>query len=380
MSVTINGTSGVTFNDASSQNTAATGFGFKNRIINGGMNIAQYNSTTSVSVQTTTAYSTVDRFRTYATQNSKFTVQQTPSATETGFATRVGAGFTNYLAATSSSAYSVVSSDYFLITQVIEGNNVSDLAWGTANAKTITLSFWAYSSLTGTFGGVVANPAATQAYPFTYTISSANTWTQISITVTGATAGVWPTTNAAGMYIYFGLGVGSTYSTTAGSWATGTYFSATGATSVVGTNGATFYITGVQLEKGSTATSFDYRPYTTELQLCQRYLPAFVSSSGSSTLPFIGAGATTTAQSGVFKFDVQARVPPTGVTVSSASHFTSSRPSTGNRVATAVNFASASTEACQIEVIAASGLAADVPYLLFANSASGVMLFTGCEL
>ena len=176
MTVSLNGTSGIVFNDASTQNTSAFtgGFAFRNRIINGAMNISQ-RGTTSVSVQTTTAYATVDRFRTYATQNSKFTVQQTPSATETGYATRIGAGFTNYLAATSSSAYSVVSSDYFLITQVIEGNNVSDLAWGTADAKTVTLSFLAYSSLTGTFGGVFGNASANRSYAFSYTINAANT-------------------------------------------------------------------------------------------------------------------------------------------------------------------------------------------------------------
>jgi hypothetical protein len=286
-------------------------FGFKNRIINGGMNIAQYNSTTSVSVQTTTSYSTVDRFRTYATQNSKFTVQQTPSATETGYATRVGAGFTNYLAATSSSAYAVLSSDYFLITQIIEGNNVSDLAWGTANAKTITLSFWAYSSLTGTFGGVVSNPAATQSYPFTYTISSANTWTQISVTITGATSGVWPTTSAAGMYIYFGLGVGSTYSTTAGSWATGAYFSTTGATSVVGTNGATFYITGVQLEKGTQATSFDFRDYGRELILCQRYFYKTGGAANGAYTIYAGYAGSSSTFGNTYFYPVVMRATPT---------------------------------------------------------------------
>jgi hypothetical protein len=146
------------------------------------------------------------------------------------------------------------------------------MAWGTASAKTVTLSFQVYSSLTGTFGGVLANSASNRSYPFTYTVSVANTWTSVSVTIAGDTTGTWVGgTNGIGCAVIFGLGAGSTYSGTAGSWAGANYFSATGTVSVVGTLNATFYITGVQLEKGSTATSFDYRPYGTELQLCQRY-------------------------------------------------------------------------------------------------------------
>jgi hypothetical protein len=172
---------------------------------------------------------------------------------------------------TSLSAYSITSGDIFGIAQNIEGFNVADLGWGTANAQAVTLSFWVRSSLTGTFGGSFRNSASSRSYPISYTISSANTWEQKSITVAGDTSGTWLTTNGIGILLFLSLGSGSTYSGTAGSWSGSVYTSATGATSVVGTNGATFYITGVQLEKGSTATSFDYRPYGTELALCQRY-------------------------------------------------------------------------------------------------------------
>ena len=244
-------------------------FGLKNRIINGAMVIDQRNAGASVSA--VDGVYNLDRWRPIASQTGKFTVQQTPSATETGYATRVAAGFTNYMACTSSSAYTVGASEAFTQGQFIEGYNIADLAWGTANAKTVTLSFLAYSSLTGTFGGAVSNSAQNRCYPFSYTISSANTWTPISVTIAGDTSGTWLTTNGVGIRVWFSLGSGSTYSGTAGAWSSSTLFSATGATSVVGTNGATFYITGVQLEKGSTATSFDYRSYTTELSLCQRY-------------------------------------------------------------------------------------------------------------
>jgi hypothetical protein len=280
MSVTINGTSGVTFNDASSQNTAATGFGFKNRIINGAMVIDQRNAGAS---GTGIGVYTIDRWYYSASQSSKLTWQQNAGSVTPP------AGFINYLGATSSSAYSVLTGDYFSYTQYIEGLNTADLAWGTASAATVTLSFWVRSSLTGTFGGSLRNSAGNRSYPFSYTISASNTWEQKSVTIAGDTSGTWLTTNGIGIAVNFGLGVGTTFSGTAGAWAGSNYVSATGATSVVGTNGATFYITGVQLEKGSTATSFDYRPYGTELQLAQRYFNSFTSvivDSGNAAASF----------------------------------------------------------------------------------------------
>ena len=241
---------------------------FRNRIINGAMVIDQRSAgaSSTASVANAVTYVTCDRWAYVASQASKFTIQQNAGSVTTP------AGFTNYLGITSSSAYTVSSSDFFLLRYNIEGFNTSDLAFGTANAKTITLSFLVYSSLTGTFGGAIGNSANTRTYPFSYTVSVANTWTQISITIPGDTTGTWVgATNGIGLKASWSLGTGSTYSGTAGSWAGSEYYSSTGATSVVGTNGATFYITGVQLEKGSTATSFDYRPYGTELALCQRY-------------------------------------------------------------------------------------------------------------
>ena len=239
-------------------------YSFKNRIINGAMVIDQRNAGASVTQGTGNSY-VVDRFLIGGTVTSKFTAQQNAGSVTPP------TGFINYLGCTSSSAYSVGASETFNMQQRIEGLNVADLGWGTANAKTVTLSFWVRSSLTGTFGGSLRNSAADRSYPFTYTISAANTWEQKSITVAGDTTGTWLTTSGIGINVTFSLGTGSTLSGTANAWAAGNFPSATGAVSVVGTNGATFYITGVQLEVGSTATSFDYRPYGTELALCQRY-------------------------------------------------------------------------------------------------------------
>jgi hypothetical protein len=248
------------------------------------MVIDQRNAGASVSIQTTTGY-TLDRWYANASQNSKFTVQQNAGSVTPP------AGFTYYLGATSSSAYSITASDLFYVSQFIEGYNSADLAWGTASASSVTLSFRVYSSLTGTFGGSLQNSANTRSYPFTYSIPTANTWTTISVTVAGDTSGTWLTTNGIGIRVFLGLGVGSTYSGTAGAWAAGDFRSATGATSVVGTNGATFYITGVQLEAGSTASPFEYRSYGTELALCQRYFTKIV---GTASNPAIGVGTQVT--------------------------------------------------------------------------------------
>jgi len=267
-------------------------FAMKNRIINGAMVIDQRNA--GASVTAAGALYTLDRWKCGSSQSSKYTVQQNAGSVTPPV------GFSNYLGITSSSAYSIGSGDYFFQEQDIEGFNTADLQWGTANAKTVTLSFWVQSSLTGTFGGALGNSASDRSYPFTYTISAANTWEQKTVTIAGDTSGTWLSNTNTGVYLQFGLGVGSTLSGTAGAWTgTSNIFSATGATSVVGTNGATFYITGVQLEVGSTATSFDYRDYGRELMMCQRYFQTLVVSTGSAAYLSSFVATSTTEGLGV---------------------------------------------------------------------------------
>ena len=257
-------------------------YGFKNRIINGAMVIDQRNAGASVAITTSDNY-TLDRWQGTASANSRYTVQRDAGAVTPP------AGFTNYLGATSVSSGAPGSTDTYLISQFIEGLNIADFGWGTANAATVTLSFWVRSSLTGAFGGTVTNSAGNRSYPFSFTISSANTWEQKTVTIAGDTSGTWLTTNGVGLRLRFSMGTGSSYLGTAGAWAAGFVGAPTGSTNVVATNGATFYITGVQLEKGSTATSFDYRPYGTELQLCQRY---YVKTFPQATAPAQNAGNT----------------------------------------------------------------------------------------
>ena len=280
----------------------------RNRIINGDMRIDQRNTGAS---GTANQY-TVDRFAYFGAAASKGTWQQNAGSVTPP------AGFTNYWGFTSSSAYTVGATEQFNLYQPVEGFNVSDLAWGTANAKTVTLSFWVRSSLTGTFGGSIYNSAVNRSYPYSYTISSANTWEYKTITVSGDTSGTWLTTNGVGLYLNFSLGAGSTVSGTAGAWAATRYDSATGATSVVGTNGATFYITGVQLEVGTAATPFERRQYGQELALCQRYYEKSYDTTvapGSATVTgstfVIGNGTTSSNQGNTIAFAAEKRATPT---------------------------------------------------------------------
>jgi len=250
----------------------------RNRIINGNMVVDQRNAGASIT-PVADQYG-VDRFNYYLSQSSKFTAQQN------GGSVTPPAGFTNYMGLTvgASANVTVSAGDYFGTRQMIEGYNVSDLGWGSANAKTITLSFWVRCSLTGTMGGALSNAGATRSYPFSYTINAANTWEQKTITIAGDTTGTWNTTTGIGIEVRFTLGAGSTYTSTANAWAAGNYITSTGATNIIATNGATFYITGVQLEVGTKATPYEMQIYSDQLAQCQRYYYVANTNSGGNLL------------------------------------------------------------------------------------------------
>jgi len=257
--------------------------GFKNRIINGAMVVSQRNGTSSATISNSTDTYYLDRYAAYTGTNANNTIQQVSTAP---------AGFVNSTLITIGTGASPAAGTPNYLYQNIEGYNSADLMWGTADAKTITLSFWVRSSLTGTFSGALSNNAVNRSYPFTYTISSANTWTQASVTIAGDTTGTWLTTNGVGIRVWFDLGSGSTYSGTAGAWIASDKRAATGSVQLVATSGATFYITGVQLEVGSSATGFEYRLYNQELLACQRYYQTW---GGSSLYDVTGVGVVTGA-------------------------------------------------------------------------------------
>jgi hypothetical protein len=237
--------------------------GFKNRLINGDMTIDQRNNGAAVTVTTASGFFAADRFANWNQSDGGVTAQRISDAPS---------GFNNSLRITiTSTDTSLAPTQYVETRQLIEGFNVADLGWGTANAQTVTLSFWVKSSLTGTFGGSFMNSDVNRAYPYSYTISSANTWEYKTVTVPGDTTGTWEKTNGNGMFVILNLGAGTDFQGTANAWVAARRHTVSGAVSLIGTNGATWQVTGVQLEKGSTATSFDYLPYGTEMQLCQRY-------------------------------------------------------------------------------------------------------------
>jgi hypothetical protein len=340
------------------------GTNFVNRIINGDMRIDQRNA--GASVTPTNNQYCLDRFVAGVTQTSKFSVQQSTTAP---------VGFTNSMLVTSLSAYSVGASDLFMVSQLIEGFNCSDFAWGTPSAQPVTLSFKVRSSLTGTFGGVL-RISATATYPFTYAIASANTWTDASVTIPGYTGAMSnSTTNGVGLVVRFSLGAGSTYSGTAGAWTTVSPdpVTATGAVSVVGTSGATFYITGVQLEAGSVATPFERRPYGTELALCQRY--AVQLADGSDQVVATGQCFTTSGGGAVVRFPVEMRAAPT-ITASSAAHFALTNAPGATAAMSGTNFVFASTKSFLCELTGRSGgglVAGDATTIFALNSAARLL-------
>jgi hypothetical protein len=245
---------------------------FKNRIINGAMQIDQRNAG---AVVTASGSCILDRFINYRSGGA-YTVQRSTTAPP---------GFVNSMLMTNTTAASPTTFSFF--GQIIEGLNIADFGFGTANAQTVTVSFWANSSVTGIYSISVTNGNGDRAYPVQYTINTANTWEYKTITVPGDTSGTWATNNTSGIFLRFNLGSPSGRTAAAGAWVAGNYDGAngsTGATTWANTTSATFYITGVQFEKGSTATSFDYRSYGTELQLCQRYCWNVASDTGILTM------------------------------------------------------------------------------------------------
>ena len=366
--LTTPGTSGNVLMSDGTNWVSGTIYPMRNRIINGAMVIDQRNAGASITPSSDTY--TVDRWKYESSIASKFTIQQNKGSITPP------AGFSNYLGFTTASAVSVGSGDYFLCEQYIEGFNCADLGWGTANAKTVTLSFLVYSSLTGTFGANLQNGANGRYYPFGYTISSANTWTQISITIPGDTSGTWATGNTAGILLRFNLGAGSTYLGTPNVWGSTVYVGVTGQTNVVGTLNANWYVTGVQLEQGSTATPFERRLYNQELANCQRYYYRF---GGDATYQMFGSGvasSTTNVYVGLVN-PVPMRAAPTTLDYSALSNLEVFN--SAHYVITGIGFDMPATNITAI-FVTASGLTQNGAYRLIAANTTSARLGIGAEL
>jgi len=334
------------------------------------MRIDQRNAGASYTPTTSAPY-TVDRFYCNISQASKLTAQQNAGAVTPP------SGFVNYLGVTSSSAYSVLSGDYFGIVQGIEGFNTADLAWGTANAQTVTLSFWVRSSLTGSHSGAVYNIALNRSYVFPFTVSAANTWEYKTVTIPGDTSGTWLTNNGQGIGLSFNLGTGSTFTGASGAWNASLRLAATGAVSVVGTNGATFQITGVQLEAGSVATPLERRPYGTELALCQRYYGRFLGT-GSGSQPSFGTGLAVSTSSGAItiQFPQTMRASPT----LSASQLAISDSTTYDSNVSSISAQLSGTNSSRATFSTSGGMTQYRPGLLIAQSGTSGYIDFSAEL
>jgi hypothetical protein len=332
----------------------SNGLFFRNRIINGDMRIDQRNAGAAVTVNSANNFYVVDRFfGAGQVTDGVFTVQQSTTAPT---------NFTNSIIATVTTAdASLGATQQYLVGQAVEGFNAADLRWGTANALTVTLSFWVRSSLTGTFGGSLVNSGFNRSYPFTYSISSANTWEQKTVTIAGDTSGTWLTDNGVGIRVLFSLGAGSTYAGTAGAWDGSYKAGATGQTQVIGTLNATWYVTGVQLETGSVATPFERRPYGTELMLCQRYYYRLFPNAGQKLLSTGGQCFSTTLAGTYRSFPVPMRVAPSALEQSGTAAHYAVWDVAGNQIfgSSVPAFGSATTDImASVNLSVASGLVA----------------------
>jgi hypothetical protein len=362
-----------TITDASGGNTASingatpttdntTG---KNRLINGDMRIDARNAGAAVTADGSYA---VDRFYSGNSTDGAFSAQQDSSAP---------AGFANSLKVTTTTADGTLTTTQALqLRQGIEGTNIADLGWGSANAKTVTLSFWVRSSLTGSFGGSLRNSGATRSYPFSYTISVADTWEYKTVTILGDTSGTWLTTNGLGIQVIFGLGVGPDRSGTAGAWTGSNVLAPTGATSVIGTLNATWYITGVQLEAGSVATSFERRSYGQELALCQRYCFATINSASSTgSNPPLGFGNARSSTNAYIqqKMPVTMRTSPSVTVINPTSFYLNN---TSNVSTTGISLDISGLDMAQLNVSVASGLTSTLPYSFLGSNANGQLIYS----
>jgi hypothetical protein len=231
---------------------------YRNRLINGDFNINQRAATSTTAGGTYIA----DRWS-LSSSNANITHSLFSTANLTPNPTA------GRLTATTGTAAG--AANFWGLVQSIEGTLVADLRWGTASASTITVSFWLRSSITGTFGVAIRNSAINRSYVTSVTQNVAGTWEYKTVTIPGDQSGTWLTTAAAGIIVHITAGAGTNFLTTANTWTAGNFLGPTGMTNAMATNGNTFDVTGVQVESGSVATPYEFRPFTSEILLCQRY-------------------------------------------------------------------------------------------------------------
>ena len=251
----------------------------RNLIINGAMQVWQ-RGTGSTAVGSTNTYH-ADRWLAREDSDGSLTTEQSTDAP-------ANFKYSNKVTVTSADT-SIGAAQKCYFSQRVEGTVFDSLGFGTSAAKTTTLSFYVKSSLTGTFSGSLTNDNNNRSYPYEYTISSANTWERKSVTFPGDTTGTWDTGSSDWLELYWDLGIGSNFEGSAGAWVAAQDFGTSGSTKLIGTNGATWLISGVQWEQGETATPFEHRSFGDELASCQRYYYQMAKVSAGAEVVIAGA-------------------------------------------------------------------------------------------
>jgi hypothetical protein len=367
MTTIVSGSEGITLPDNSQIATYPAGW--RNRIINGDMRIDQRNAGASVTLSSTGQYP-ADRFP-CARDTVAATITAQQSAT-------VPAGFAKSILWTTSTGAAPGASDDNFVSHRIEGFNFADLGFGTSGAQSFTLSFWVRSSVVGTYGISLNNNGANRCFMATYTIDSANTYEYKTITVPGDTTGTWLTDNGIGLRLFWDMGAGASRSIAASSaWGSSYGTGLTGGVKLIQNTGATFYLTGVQLEKGSVATPFEYIDYSEQERRCLRYCPV-LEGGGSSGYFGMGSAPNSTAVQVVMALPVPARVAPTSMTITAAdirvsdfqnAPLTPSGATMGacTKTAASINFT-------------VSGATQYRPYATHFVNTTTKIIFNGCEL
>lgn len=345
----------------------------RNKIINGDMRIDQRNAGASVSA--TAGVYPVDRFEIEHISGGGTATTQRSATVPTG------QGFTNSLLVTvTGTDTSLASTDYYTIRQIIEGQNVADLQFGTNSASTVTISFWVRSSVTGTYCFSLTNGGNSRGYPVEYSISSANTWEKKTITIPGDITGTWGTDNGRGIQCRFCMGTGTSRQGTANTWNAGEIHGTSNQTNLFATNGATFYLTGVQLEPGTVATPFEHRSYGDELARCQRYYYKLGPVGSSKTLANASADSATAGWA-IGSFPVTMRTSPTALEQSGTASDYVIRTGGGSRTCSAVpTFDNATTDGWMVALTVASGQTAGQAGFLRAASVTTAYLAWSAEL
>ena len=243
--------------------------GRKNLIINGGMLVSQRG--TSFASPSSTDY-TLDRWQnTYSQDTGATTISQSSTSPDL---------FGSSLKVDCTTAEATVDAgNYWLLRQSFEGQDLQNLGYGTSSAKALTISFWVYSTKTGTFAVSLYNDDAAKSYVADVTVNSASTWEKKTVTIAGDTASGFNNDNGRSLILNIGLNAGSTFQTTAGSWTSGAYFGTSSTDNFLDNTSNDFYITGVQMEVGSVATDFEVRPIGEELSLCERYFQIYIEGT-----------------------------------------------------------------------------------------------------